>query len=307
VTSEEGRRALAGYHPRLTRFHLYHRRFPGGAVRRRRLAAELARVGYQRAYVLETDEHYRALAAGAGAPISAIAGPSAGTHYSVRCMEAVEPTLPRPLARGWLTLPVSEAGRRAAAAAFAAHGVAGGERLVGLHLTVAESSRALLRRRRHLRERAWPWSAWAELAQRLRDETVARGAPVRVVVDVLPEERRLVAGFVERAGEAATVISEPPDFERYKASLAALALLVTPDTGPMHVAAAVGTPVVALFSGKSPDDCGPFVPAERRRMLRAEDIPGARPGLGLAAITPDAVLAACLELLAASAAGPRAR
>jgi ADP-heptose:LPS heptosyltransferase len=119
------------------------------------------------------------------------------------------------------------------------------------------------------------------------------------VVDVLPAERVLLAPFLERAGDAVTVLCGPPDFERYKALLARLALLVTPNTGPMHVAAAVGTPVVALFSGWSPAECGPFVPADRVRILRAEDTP--TPERGLAAIGADTVFEACAALLSSAA------
>ena len=35
-------------------------------------------------------------------------------------------------------------------------------------------------------------------------------------------------------------------------------LVVCPDTGPMHLAAAVGTPVVALFGPTAPWRTGPF-------------------------------------------------
>jgi ADP-heptose:LPS heptosyltransferase len=62
----------------------------------------------------------------------------------------------------------------------------------------------------------------------------------------------------------------------------------------MHVAAAVGTPVVALFSGWDPADCGPYAPPERVRVLRAEDTP--HPERGLAAISADAVFAASRDL-----------
>jgi len=46
------------------------------------------------------------------------------------------------------------------------------------------------------------------------------------------------------------------------------ALLVTTDTGPMHIAAAVGTPVVALFGPTDPSRTGPF--GQRHRVIRAE-------------------------------------
>jgi len=41
-------------------------------------------------------------------------------------------------------------------------------------------------------------------------------------------------------------------------------VLLTNDTGPMHVAAAVGTPVVALFGSTTPDLTGPGHPMDRK-------------------------------------------
>ena len=44
-------------------------------------------------------------------------------------------------------------------------------------------------------------------------------------------------------------------------------LLLTNDTGPMHVAAAVGTPVVAIFGSTSPELTGPGLPAVSTNLL----------------------------------------
>ena len=46
-------------------------------------------------------------------------------------------------------------------------------------------------------------------------------------------------------------------------------LLVTTDSGPMHLAAAMGTPVIALFGPTDPARTGPYGPGHRviRRVL----------------------------------------
>ena len=52
------------------------------------------------------------------------------------------------------------------------------------------------------------------------------------------------------------------------AVLSRLSLFVTPDTGPMHLAAAVGTPLVALFGPSSPERWGPL--ARDARVVRVD-------------------------------------
>jgi heptosyltransferase II len=50
-------------------------------------------------------------------------------------------------------------------------------------------------------------------------------------------------------------------------------VLLTNDTGPMHVAAALGTPVVAPFGSTSPDLTGPVLPGDVRNHLLKSDAP----------------------------------
>ncbi len=57
------------------------------------------------------------------------------------------------------------------------------------------------------------------------------------------------------------------------AVLKASRLLLTNDTGPMHVAAALGTPVVALFGSTSPELTGPGLPGDPRHQILRIRVP----------------------------------
>jgi lipopolysaccharide heptosyltransferase I len=109
-----------------------------------------------------------------------------------------------------------------------------------------------------------------------------------------PGERERAEGLVRLSGGAASLA--PPSPPAASARLAARAsLFVGADTGPTHLAAAAGTPTVALYGPTDPVRYGPVGP--RVRILR--DGSGAyNAGLaGLPGLTPDDVLAASLALL----------
>lgn len=97
----------------------------------------------------------------------------------------------------------------------------------------------------HHATKRWPEAYWIELIDR-----VAAAGP-RVVAFSLPRERDGLPGLaaaLDRAGGAWCV--EP--LERQAALLGRMRAVVTGDTGLMHVAAARGARVVALFGSTSP-------------------------------------------------------
>jgi lipopolysaccharide heptosyltransferase I len=98
----------------------------------------------------------------------------------------------------------------------------------------------------------WPAAAWAALADWLAAQglTVAltgSGADRPLAAAILAHVQRPLLPLVGETtlGELATL------FRRAR-------LAVTADTGPMHLAAALGTPVVALFGPTAPWRTGPF-------------------------------------------------
>ena len=74
-------------------------------------------------------------------------------------------------------------------------------------------------------------------------------------------------------GTAALDLSGRTTLRELAAGLKACRVLLTNDTGPMHLAAAVGTPVVALFGSTSPVLTGPGLPGSARHTLLQTRVP----------------------------------
>lgn len=110
----------------------------------------------------------------------------------------------------------------------------------------------------------WHLDRFASVARALAE---SRGATIvltgaRADRSLVDEVRRQLQGV--RVVDAAAGF----DLPTLAALLARMDLLVTGDTGPMHLAAAVGTSVVALFGPSNPARYGPL--ATRQRILRVD-------------------------------------
>ena len=94
----------------------------------------------------------------------------------------------------------------------------------------------------------WPPQHFAELSDRLQDELGAR-----VLVSAGPGERGIVTDLAARVRQPfADLSAHGLSLGGIKALYADCDLVVTGDTGPRHVAAALGTPLVTLFGPTDP-------------------------------------------------------
>lgn len=114
----------------------------------------------------------------------------------------------------------------------------------------------------HTANKQWPTVAYAALAWELGSE----GA--RAVVTWGPGERPLAEEIVAKAAALGTEVVLGPE-TRSLQDLAALyassAAVVGSDTGPVHLAAALGTPVVGLYAPKDPQVYAPWSSRTNRR------------------------------------------
>ncbi len=115
---------------------------------------------------------------------------------------------------------------------------------------------------------------------------------------LLPDELSYGEKIVAQSNKKVLLLKSESTFERYKAMIQRADVLLTPDSGPMHMASALGTKIVAFFSMKDPGDCGPYMHPSKFIILRSEDSP--HPERGINAIDVDTVYSACNKLLSAN-------
>lgn len=213
------------------------------------------------------------------------------THHAVQFAKVLSP-LGISLGNEGLSFPLQEAHRQEAREALREAGLEG-SRLVAFHVTASKSARA------------WHAQRFAAVAEALRER-----AGLRAVLLGGPSDRpahNCFRAFCPSGVDLAGKLS----FAGSAALMERAELFVGSDSGPMHVAAAVGTRVVAVFGPGAPRKTAPYLGEERCRVVYAalpcspcrqafweecQPFPSGKPPC-LEGVSVEAVLGACLELL----------
>jgi heptosyltransferase-2/heptosyltransferase-3 len=110
----------------------------------------------------------------------------------------------------------------------------------------------------------WHLDRFADVARQL-----VRDHGASIVLTGSEADRAMVSQVMARMGDVPYVnVAGTLTLVELAGVLAALDVFVTSDTGPMHLASAVGTPVVALFGPADPRRYGPR--AANERILRVD-------------------------------------
>ncbi|HVM75251.1 MAG TPA: glycosyltransferase family 9 protein [Candidatus Saccharimonadales bacterium] len=104
--------------------------------------------------------------------------------------------------------------------------------------------------------KCWPAERFGVLCERMEREM-----GVRCVVNYGPGERQLADAVLSSAGQTKSVVYDG-ELGPLMALLRNAECVVGGDTGPLHLAVALGTPVVALFGPTDPKRNGPFPPGD---------------------------------------------
>ena len=121
-----------------------------------------------------------------------------------------------------------------------------------------------------------------------------------------PDDVELASAVARRMRHPATVLAGQTTLRECAACLEQAQVVVSNDTGLLHVAAALGRPLVALYGPTSPHLTGPLGDPRRTAILHHPDCcpsvpcyqPDRPPHPGMNAITVDEVYEAARQMLA---------
>jgi heptosyltransferase II len=109
----------------------------------------------------------------------------------------------------------------------------------------------------------WPAERFVETAQALQNKTRCRWIILGGNADVTLADS--ISNDIARGtGEPPLNLAGKTSLRKLAAVLRICDFVLTNDTGPMHLAAAVGTPMVAIFGSTSPELTGPIFSAKAR-------------------------------------------
>jgi len=137
-----------------------------------------------------------------------------------------------------LELATVEADERSADEVFRRLGLRGDGRVVAMNSSGAYGAAKL-----------WPVEYFGQLARRIVDQLDRD-----VLVTCGPKDRDVARRIVELAGSRCVVsmADQPMDLGTAKACIGRCGLMVSTDSGPRHIAAALGLPVITLFGSMLP-------------------------------------------------------
>jgi len=179
-------------------------------------------------------------------PVRAASQPKHQVHYYLDLVKSLSATMDRP------SIEIEAAGheRHTARMLLAAEGIAPGEPFLVLNPGAAYGS-----------AKRWHEHRFATAADGLAAEL-----RLRVAIIGSETERAIANEISERMMKPPAVLSGKTSLETLIGVLAESSLMITNDSGPMHIAAALGVPTVAVFGSTDETVTGPY--GRRTRIVK---------------------------------------
>ena len=292
LASPEGKLLLNDFHPNIKQIWTWDRH---GVIKsytdRKKLLKKISNGNFDRIYCFDTSERIAGLFDHSPAEFHWFQGSNELKHSARHYLDLVASSCNIDAGAFYNFLPVDSSYRKQVDEELATSAIQPEDIVVMMHPTFSGYSKLGLRKRHARIRKLWPAENYGHLGKQLSTQSI-NGRQVKPLIALLPAELSLGRRIVDYSDGSITLLESHPTFGRYKALIKRADLLLTPDSGPMHIASALETPIVAFFSMKEPADCGPYMEPALFTILRSDD-----PVKGISTIDVDTVYNAVMTKL----------
>ena len=296
ITSPAGKHLLKNFHPNIIDIWSWQR---SGVLKpyidKASIKQKLHNKHFDKIFCLDTSPRIAALFSNYKGEFHWLQYLTGYKHFAKHYLDFVAESCKKPALALYNTLPVSPDAYRQVEQELKTININPDDSLIMFHPTFSGFSNSRFRKRQARLRKLWPVKNYGQLGIKLSQMTLTNGRSPKILMVLLAGEMSYGQEIVASSEGRIQLLESKSTFERYKAMLKRADLLITPDSGPMHIASALGTRIIAFFSMKDPVDCGPYMPPEKFIILRTEDTE--TPEKGVAAIDVDTVFDACRQLL----------
>jgi len=296
LLSPVGKLLLKDFHPNIKDIWTWNR---SGIFKpitdKNRILQDLKTAQFDKIICFDTSPRIAALFDGSDTGFHQYKGSKVLKHCAKAYLDFLAEVCDKPVVDTYNHLPVSADERGQVDDELQKHGISKEDTILMVHPTFSGYSPYGIRKRQAKLRKLWSPENYGDLVNRITAEPLSSGKPVKVLMVLLPDEISFGKKIVSHSKDNVLLLKSESSFERYKAMIQRADVLLTPDSGPMHMASALGTKIVAFFSMKDPGDCGPYMDPNRFIILRSENT--THPEKGVNAIEVETVFDACKRLL----------
>jgi ADP-heptose:LPS heptosyltransferase len=115
--------------------------------------------------------------------------------------------------------------------------------------------------------KTWRMEKYAELAEMIREKTKED-----IILTGSRQDYDLCEAIKKKCGKGILNLARKLTFEEMMSTMKSSLVFISPDTGPMHIAVALGTPTVTLFGPSDPANYRPYGDSKLHRVVVPGDI-----------------------------------